>query len=138
MVKSITTSSCRIHFNFTNVNCLPVIFSHSYSDVLSKQSRTTEEGNTSSLGNTEATATQWIGDTIITGCWTCMTETNQDGCFNYEASFSFLFLLLHYVYFTVAACDPSSIGLKIERYSVTSGNRLDLILLESIFFGSLK
>ena len=76
MVKSITTSSCRIHFNFTNVHWQPFLFSHSYSDVLSKQSRTTEEGNTFSLGNTEATATQGIGDTIITGCWTCMVETN--------------------------------------------------------------
>ena len=91
MAKSITTSSCRIHFNFTNVNWLPSIISHSYSDVLSKQDRTTEEGNTSSFGNTEATATQGIGDTIITGCWTCMTETNQDGCFNTEASFSLAF-----------------------------------------------
>ena len=79
MVKSITTSSCRIHFNFTNVNWPSSIFSHSYSDVLSKQSRTTEEGNTFSLGNTEATATQGIGDTIITGCWTCTTEKNQKG-----------------------------------------------------------
>ena len=76
MVKSISTSSCRIHFNFTNVHLHFPIFGHSYSDVLSKQSRTTEEGNTSSLGDAEATATQGIGDTIITGCWTCMVKTN--------------------------------------------------------------
>ena len=96
MVKSITTSSCRIHFNFTNVDWHPFIFSHSYSDVLSKQSRTTEEGNTFSLGDTEATATQGIGDTIISGCRTCMTETNQKGCLDSGV----IFLL--YVYFIVA------------------------------------
>ena len=76
MLKLITTSSCRINFNFTNVHWPLSICSHSYSDVLSKQSRTTEEGNTFSLGDTEATATQGIGDTIITGCWTCIKETN--------------------------------------------------------------
>ena len=91
MAKSITTSSCRIHFNFTNVNWPPSIMSHSYSDVLSKQERTTEEGNTSSFGNTEATATQGIGDTIITGCWTCMTETNQKCVYDSGVSFSFAF-----------------------------------------------
>ena len=96
MVKSITTSSCRIHFNFTNVNFLLLTSSYSYSDVLSKQSRTTEEGNTFSLGNTEATATQGIVDTIITGCRTCMTETNQKGCLDSGV----IFLL--YVYFIVA------------------------------------
>ena len=96
MVKSITTSSCRIHFNFTNVNFLLLSSSYSYSDVLSKQSRTTEEGNTFSLGNTEATATQVIVDTIITGCRTSMTETNQKGCLDSGV----IFLL--YVYFIVA------------------------------------
>ena len=100
MVKSITTSSCRIHFNFTNVDWPKSIFSHSYSDVLSKQSRTTEEGNTFSLEDTEATATQGIGDTIITGCRTCMTETNQKGCLDS----GFIFLL--YVYFIVATIPP--------------------------------
>ena len=119
MLKSITTSSCRIHFNFTNDDWPPYISSHSYSDVLSKQSRTTVEGNTSSLGNTEATATQRIVDTIITGCWTCMTETNQDGCFNSEASlWYFLAFTLRLFY---GSHDPSIVGLKIERYSVTSG-----------------
>ena len=95
MVKSITTSSCRIHLNFTNVDWPKSIFSHSYSDVLSKQSGTAEEGNTFSLGDTEATATQGIGDTIISGCRTCMTETNQKGCLDSGV----IFLL--YVYLTI-------------------------------------
>ena len=93
MVKSITTSSCRIHFNFTNVDWPYSIFSHSYCDVLPKQSRTTEEGNTFSLGNTEATATQGIGDTIITGYWTCTTETNQKGLLDPEVIFLLLYIL---------------------------------------------
>ena len=69
------TSSLRIDFNFTDMQWRGWRSCHSNGDVLSKQSRTTEEGNTSSLGNTEATATQGIGDTIITGCWTCVTST---------------------------------------------------------------
>ena len=96
MVKSITTSSCRIHFNFTNVDWPSSIFSHSYSDVLSKQSRTTEEGNTFSLGNTEATATQGIGDHII---YTCMTETNQKGCL--DSGVIFFTLRLFYSRYTI-------------------------------------
>ena len=101
MVKSITTSSCRIHFNFTNTDWPSSFFNHFYSDILSKQSRTTEEGSTSSLGNTEATVTQGIGDTIITGCWTCMAETNQKGCLDPEVIFILLHILaLHYIYIT--------------------------------------
>ena len=103
MLKSFTTSSCRIHFNFTNVHWQPFLFSHSYSDVLSKQSRTTEEGNTFSLGNSKVTATQGIGDTIITGCWTFSTKTNQKGFLDPEVIFFLLhFLALHYVHFMVA------------------------------------
>ena len=121
MLKSITTSSCRIHFNFTNANWQSSIFSHSYSDVLSKQSRTTEEGNTFSLGDTEATATQWIGDTIITGCWTCMTKTNQKGSLDPQVIFFPLhFLALYYVHFTVAT--TSLLLLKNERDGVTLRN----------------
>ena len=133
MAKSITTSSCRIHFNFTNVNWPPSIISHSYSDVLSKQGRTTEEGNTSSLGNTEATATQGIGDTIITGCWTCMTEQIRKVAMIPESIF-----LLDFLAFTLrlfySSYDPSILGLKIERDSVTSRNMLGILLLKSIFF----
>ena len=106
MVKSITTSSCRIHFNFTNVDWPPSIFSHPYSNVLSKQSRTTEEGNTFSLRDTEATATQRIGDTIISGCWTCMKETNQKGCL--DSGVIFFILRLFY-----SSYDPSIVGLKL-------------------------
>ena len=93
MVKSFTTSSCRIHLNFTNVNWPPLISNHSYSDVLSKQGRTTEEGNTFSLRNNETTATQGIGDTIISGCQTCIKETNQKGCLILESFFYFTAIL---------------------------------------------
>ena len=82
------------------------IFGHPYSDILSKQSRTTEEGSTSSLGNPEASATQGIGDTIISGCRTCMAETNQKGCLDSGVIFSL------YVYFIVATI-PSIVGLKL-------------------------
>ena len=95
MLKSITTSSCRIHFNFTNVYWPCSIWSHSYSDVLSKQSRTTEEGNTFSLGDTEATATQGVCDTIINGCWTCMAKTNQKGFLDSELIYFLLPFLLY-------------------------------------------
>ena len=95
MVKSITTSSRRIHFNFTNVNCPLSTSSHSYSDVLSKQSRTTEEGNTFSFRNTEVTATQGIVGTIITGCWTCKTETNWKGFLDSEVIFFVCIFLLY-------------------------------------------
>ena len=113
MAKSITTSSRRVHFNFTNVKLSFYIFGHPYSDVLSKQSRTTEEGITSSLGNTEATATQGIGDTIITGCWTCMVETNQKDFLDPQVIF-FLCIFLLYSF--------PIIQLKIERDGVTSRN----------------
>ena len=133
MVKSFTTSSCRIHLNFTNVNIHPCIFSHSYSDVLSKQSWTTEEGNTFSLGNIEATATQGIGDTIISGCRTCMTETNQKGCLDSGVIFSL------YVYF-IEVTIPLLLG---QNYNFGTALhpeivKLDLVLLKSIFFDSLK
>ena len=134
MVKSFSTSSCRIHFNFTNVHCQISTFSHSYSDVLSKQSRTTEEGNTFSLGNTEATATQGIGDTIISGCRTCMTETNQKGLSDSGViSFSF------YITSFYSSYDPPIVQLKLKGMALHRGiTRLHLILLKSILFDSLK
>ena len=98
------TSSLRIHFNFADMQWGGWRSCHSNCDILSKQSRMAEEGNTFSLGDTEATATQGIGDTIITGCWACVT-TRWFRCYSslwlYLVLFFFLSLVFVFVFTVV-------------------------------------